>query len=374
MNLTMSSSIPKSRMVFKVLVLGRDLPLQTGFLNRVSGERVTNQLYRTLGVSIGIARNDNQSEINIKLQLWSLPLDERLNGITKTFTKGYRGVIAIARPDNIESIQSLLQEFEVNPGPNLVIAIIGNVHEIEDDIAARIPFDERFLDIHSASTAEDVTDTMISRLLSREDSHDDRISVVFLDESQCPLYEPQEPAGKEPPCSDYEVEELRTMLIDQGIRVIEDSCLVELIEGIASISLRTGSITLNPEICSYCRFECKRNTNICIIAVDSGWSTTDLGQRALLIVAKVLALSERKLPNHVEMQIRRAFTCAQFEVNPFFIEELPLELVNPQPKSTYIRKNLLEVAAERVKEGRLSEKAYNMLKRRLDTVQKSSNM
>jgi len=56
-------------MVFKVLVLGRDLPLQTGFLNRVSGERVTNQLYNTLGVSLGIATNEGHKDVSTVLQL-----------------------------------------------------------------------------------------------------------------------------------------------------------------------------------------------------------------------------------------------------------------------------------------------------------------
>jgi len=361
-------------MVFKVLILGRDLPLQTGFLNRVSGERVTNQLYQTLGVSLGVARNDDQSDVNIKLQLWSLPLDERLSGITKTFTKGYRGAIVIARTEEIELVPSLLHEFGIYPSPNLLIVIIGDVHGIEADIAKRIPFDEKYLDFHSAATAEDVTNIMISQLRMKEPFQDGRISIVYLDQSQCPLYEPREPLGKEPPCSDYEVEELRTILLDQGIRVIEDSCLVELPEGTASISLRTGSVKLNPEICSYCISQCKRNTNICIIAVDSGWSTNDIGQRALLTIAKAMALSERKLPNHVELQIQRACTCAQFDVNPDLLEKLPAKLTNYQPRSTYIRRTLLEVASERVKEGRLSENAYNMLKRRLATIQESVNM
>jgi hypothetical protein len=133
-------------MVFKVLVLGRDLPLQTGFLNRVSGERVSNQLYRTLGVSLGIARNDDQHDISVVLQLWSLPLDERLNGITQTFTKGHRGVIIIAKPDEIEQIPSLLQSFGINPSPNLTIVIVGDIRGIESELARRIPFNDANLD------------------------------------------------------------------------------------------------------------------------------------------------------------------------------------------------------------------------------------
>ena len=372
--MSMSTSIPRSRMIFKVLVLGRDLPLQTGFINRVSGERVTNQLYNTLGVSLGITNNEDHDDVSTILQLWSLPLNERLNGLTKTFTKGHRGVIALVKPDEIENIHSLLNSFSVQPGSNLVVVIVGNVLGIEQELLGRIPFNPELLDVHTIATAEDAIAILSNQLRQKSRSNEEKVTVLFMDESQCPLYEPVQTSHHEPECSDQEVDEIRSILINQGIRVADDSCFVELTEGTAWISLRTGTVRLEPIICDYCDRDCKRQTNICIIAVDSGWATQEIGQRALLTTAKVLALSERNLPNHVEMQLQRASLCTRFELDPDLLEEdIPLDLITPQPRSVYLRKTLLEVASERVKEGRLPQTAYNMLKRKLVSLQKSVN-
>jgi len=94
----------------------------------------------------------------------------------------------------------------------------------------------------------------------------------------------------------------------------------------------------------------------------------------LLTAAKVLALSDRKFPSHVEMQLQRSSSCTRFELDPNLLEDaIPSEITAPQIKSSFIRKTLLEVASERVKEGRLPQTAYNMLKRRLASLQKSVN-
>ncbi|TFG99250.1 hypothetical protein E4H12_03455, partial [Candidatus Thorarchaeota archaeon] len=281
----MSSSIPRYRLIFKVLVLGRDLPLQTGFVNRVSGERVSNQLYNTLGVSLGVTRKEEHDNASIVLQLWSLPLNERLNGLTKNFTKGHRGVIVLVKPEEIDQLPSLLKSFSINPGPNLLVAVVGDVQGVESELLRRIPFDEDSLDIHSIASADDIITILTNQLLQKDQSNNNRISVVFLDETQCPLFEPRIVTPTEPCCTDDELDEITSILLHQGFRVIDDSCFVELNEGTAWISLRSGSVRLDPAVCNYCRFDCKRQTNICIIAVDSGWSTKDIGQRALLTTA-----------------------------------------------------------------------------------------
>lgn len=370
----MSSSIPRYRMIFKVLVLGRNLPLQTGFVNRVSGERVTNQLYNTLGVSLGIAKKEESDNSSVVLQLWSLPLNERLIGLTKNFTKGHRGVIVLVKPDELDQLPSLLKSFSINPESNLLVAVVGDIQGIESELLRKVPFSEESLDIHSISSANDIITILCNQLQKKEYVNNNKISVVFLDENQCPLFEPTAIAPPEPDCTDKELDEIRSILLHQGLRVIADSCFVELNEGTAWISLRSGSVRLDPAICNYCRFDCKRQTNICIIAVDSGWTTQDIGHRALLTTAKILALSDRTLPSHVEMQIQRAGRCTRFELNPDLLEEdLPVELSSLHPQSTYMRKTLLEVASDRVKEGRLPDSAYNMLKRKLASIQKTVN-
>jgi hypothetical protein len=366
----MKKEVLRSRMIFKVIVLGRDLPLQTGFINRVSGERVTNQLYNTLGVSLGIAKNEDHEDFSTVLQLWSLPFDERLNGLTRTFMKGHRGVIAIVRPEEIGQINSLLNSFSLQPESNLAIVIIGDVIGVEMELLERIPFKEDYIEIQTGAAAEDVISIISNQLRNKTKSDDAKIPVIFMEESECPVYQPVSTSCHEPKISDQEVDEIRSILLAQGIHVVDDSCFVELPEGTAWISLRTGTVRLEPMICNFCEYNCKRKTNICIIAIDSGWATQEIGQRALLTTAKVLALSEGKLPSHVEMQLQRASSCIQFELDAEILEEnVPSELLDTQSRRLYMSKTLLEVASDRVKEGRLPPTAYNMLKRKLTSVQ-----
>ncbi|MGY5872471.1 MAG: hypothetical protein RTV72_09515 [Candidatus Thorarchaeota archaeon] len=335
---------------------------------------MTNQLYNVLGLSLGIARYEEEEDVSIVLQLWSLPLNERLNGITKNLIRGYRGVIVVVRPDELDQLPQLLNAFSVDQNPNLVVAVVGDVQGIESELLRRIPYNEDCLEVHTTGTGNDVVNILSSRLKKKVESDNEKIAIVFLDDEQCPIFEPQVGQPIRPSCTDEEVDEIRSILISQDIRVIEDSCMVEIQEGIAWVSLRTGAVRLEPALCNYCANDCRRQTSICIIAVDSGWSTQEIGQRALLTTAKVLALTDRKLPSHVENQIQRASSCSRFELSPDLLEdEIPTELFLLQPKSAHLRKTLLEVASERVKEGRLPEPAYNMLKRRLTSLQKSVN-
>jgi len=205
----------------------------------------------------------------------------------------------------------------------------------------------------------------------QNDLSDDRIAVMFLDEDQCPLFEPTVVSHQEL-CTDKEIDEIRSILINQGIRVINDSCLVELREGNAWISLQTGTVRLEPAVCKYCVKDCKRKSNICIIAVDSGWSNLEIGQKALLTTAKVIALSDRTLPSHVEMQIQRATLCPRFVLNTDLVDDEIPEFLQMQDKRSFTKKPLLEVASDRVKQGRLSQSAFNILRRRFTSIEKST--
>ena len=135
--------------------------------------------------------------------------------------------------------------------------------------------------------------------------------------------------------------------------------------------MRTGALRIEPQICRLCTLNCKRKYNLCIVGTDSGWSSEDLQSRALLTIAKIYALASRTLPQHVERQIRGASVCSKFRLNPeIAIEEMPDNLLMGlnRPESS---RSLLEVAKERVKEGRLSEGGYSMLKKKLHNLEAS---
>ena len=60
-------NIAKGQNIFKILILGNDLPLQTGFLSRASGDRVSCQLYNTLGLSLGVVKIEYPDDLGVSL-------------------------------------------------------------------------------------------------------------------------------------------------------------------------------------------------------------------------------------------------------------------------------------------------------------------
>jgi hypothetical protein len=197
--------------------------------------------------------------------------------------------------------------------------------------------------------------------------------VVALDEEVCPIYVPTYPETSTPPNSIEEINEISSIAIDLGLRVVNDSCAVEVGEGVAWVCMKTGSIRLEPGICRYCSHRCKRQSNICIVGTDIGWSSINLGSRALLTIAKIYAFTARMLPIHVRKQIERTTVCTRFDPNPAIpIEEIPDRILSGF-KETDSSESLLEAARERVKEGRLSEDVYSMLKKKLHNLESSRN-
>jgi hypothetical protein len=193
--------------------------------------------------------------------------------------------------------------------------------------------------------------------------------IVSIDEDVCPIYEPAYPETSTPLNSIEEIKEIGVIAAELGLRVVGDSCAVELDEGVAWICMKSGTIILEPEICRYCSHSCKRRSNICIVSTDTGWSSINLGSRALLTVAKIYALTARMLPVHVKKQIERTTVCNRFDPNPTIpIEDIP-DRIFQGFKQTQSGKTLLEAAKKRVKEGRLSKDIYSMLKKKLHNLE-----
>jgi hypothetical protein len=370
----MSVQIPRVRLIFKVLVVGRDLALQTGFLTQVSGNSVSTHLFNTLGVSLGIARYEENDEFAVALQLWTIPLGERVAGLSESFTKGHRAVIAVVRPHELHGIHEIFHTLSLDYDSKAIVVIVGNYDEaLEAYLESGCLPREDFQPV-PINDAMRVITHLSRRLMNKEQALDPFPIYYVLDEAVCPIFEPHTQRTSEIECTDEEIYEIRDILLDQGLRVTGDACSINMIEGLASVSLRTGTVRLQPEICKFCNLHCKRNANVCIIAVDSGWSSQGISQKALLIAAKVFALAERNIPTHVEAQLERASLCGKFELNPDFEEdEIPIEILNPYQKQSTQSKSLLEAAEDRVKKGKLPRWAYNMLKKRLMTLKEASD-
>ncbi|MGY5876173.1 MAG: hypothetical protein RTU30_10530, partial [Candidatus Thorarchaeota archaeon] len=146
-------------------------------------------------------------------------------------------------------------------------------------------------------------------------------------------------------------------------------CLISLNEGFMRVDFHSGNVTFEPILCDLCSRDCKRSVNICIIGVDDGWSSEGIGKRALLTMAKIQGLATRSLPLHVENQIHQATQCSRFILSDKDLKDIMDGLFG---NGIVMKDDLLEAALRRVKDGRLSSAAYDILKRRLDETLKSN--
>ncbi len=359
-------------MIFKVLVIGNDLPLQTGFLSRASRNCISYQLYNTLGVTLGVARFDYPENLNVILQMWSLPSTERVRGITRSYAKGHRAIITVVRPAEVKSIPRILQDLALTSDTlHMVVVVGGSVIETENEVSRLGSFFESEPVVEAIQNVEDAVHIVADQLVNRGEKNQVLPLIGSITESECPPFEPPPPASATPLNSDNEVEEIKEIALDFGLRIVGDSCAVELREGATWVNMRTGAVQIEPEICRICTKMCKRKSTLCIVGTDSGWSSENLRSRALLTIAKLYALSSRTLPQHVERQIHGASVCTNFHLNPEIeIEEMPDSLLTC-PNRSESRNSLLEVAKDRMKEGRLSEAGYSMLKKKLHNLEAS---
>ena len=366
-------NIAKGRMIFKVLVVGNDLPLQTGFLSRASGDRVSCQLYNTIGLSIGVVKIDYPDNLSVSLQLWSIPFSERMEGLSRNFTKGHRAIILILRPHEIENIPDMFNRLSLNPETPIMVVVVGSVREAEAGSYQLDAFFGSQLPVQAIQSIDDVMGFVADGLLSSNPIKNPLPMIVALDEEVCPLYEPTFPETSTPPNSIEEINEISSIAIDLGLRVVSDSCAVELDEGVAWVCMKTGAIRMEPGVCRYCSHSCRKQSNICIVGTDTGWASINLGSRALLTIAKIYALTARMLPIHVKKQIERTTVCTRFDLNPAIpIEDIP-DMILVGFKETDSGKTLLDAAEKRVKEGRLSKDIYRMLKKKLHNLESSRN-
>ncbi len=364
-------NITRGRMIFKVLVVGNDLPLQTGFLSGASRERISCQLYNSVGLSLGVVKIDYTDNVSVALQLWSIPTADRMEGLSRNFTKGHRSIIFVLRPTEIEQIPEIFNRLSLNPEIPIFVVVVGSVRQAEAESYQLDTFFGKQLPVQAVQNIDEIMGLVAQTLISRNSGESINPIIVVLDEPACPLYEPAPPATLTPPNSIDEINEISAIARDLGLRIVGDNCAVELEEGVAWVCMKTGSIRMEPEICRYCSQSCRKQANICIVGTDIGWSSINLRSRALLTVAKIYSLTARMLPMHVKKQIERSTICKRFELNPVIpIEEIPDRMLHGF-RDMESGMSLLEVAKERMKEGRLSKDGYSILKKKLDKLESS---
>jgi hypothetical protein len=357
-----------ARVMFKALILGANSALQTGFLNIAADGTVAYQLHSTAGVGLGVSRSRLEDGREAVLQLWALPTIERFPGLIQMFMKGHRGAVIVLRPEEMDSFRDLYRMLTDKSRTLLLVAIVGNGQGTEEAI-------EHVTQVLGVQPCiqhlESVGDTIdfFASMLASGNSKIGLPFIALLSEEACPAQQPILSPNQLPPNSREEM----TIIIENaesfGVGATSTHCIMELEEGIVKVELSMGDAVLEPVICEYCLKNCVRRSKICIVGTDAGWSSEDLGARALLTLAKIYALATREIPDHVEKQLYQASRCSKIEL-PHDLSSKP-ELEQRLARLGYIKRGvswtLLDEASRRVQDGRLSETDYESIARRVQS-------
>lgn len=367
----MTSSIsevsPKRTIIQKVIVLGENPALMAGFVNRASGSNIAYHLYSSLGVGIGVARTSTMSEVEVIMQLWLIPHEEKVPGINANFRRGYTGAIIVVSGADIERIQDHLSSLNEEAISTSIIAVVGTHEEASRarDILSQNYGRNGRLFLHS--DIDQAVEEIGVSLYSRYNDESSEPLIIRLDSSQCPEYHYVPGQAYLPECTQEDTEYIRFVAERIGATISAKAAIIDHDIGRFEVNLKSGGVVFRPSICKHCSRACKRESRICIIGVDRGWASDSLGDRALLIIAKIWSLVSREIPRHVQKQIRFASQCREYhKARDDTLHEDALFVLGYQRGIK--KKTLLEEAGERVTTKRMSSSAFEVLKNKLQYI------
>ncbi len=364
----MDAPVKVKRSIAKVIILGHNRSLLAGYLRLSAANCVSFQMYSTLGVGIGVARAMHAVDREIALQIWTIPLIERLGAVSLTFAKGYRAAVALLKPEDVDGFDDILRPIRPDSMDSLMIVIVGSIRDAETSAKTLEEKIGKPLAVRSITSVAEALDILVDEV-ANDRFHSSLPMVLSLPEAACPEFHPNPAAPNVEPLTSEEVQFIRGFAEDIGLEIVSNYAHVMLREGIAKVHVESGVVEFSPKLCGVCKKSCHRSTRICIVGLDNGWSNEGLSKTALLILAKLQGLFGRRLPDHVEIQIRNASNCSNFnldwsrvEPNDNVLRYLISEADGPQ------RDSLLEAAKKRLSEGRLSINAFNILKSWLERI------
>ncbi|NHJ14841.1 MAG: hypothetical protein EAX95_14265 [Candidatus Thorarchaeota archaeon] len=365
----------KQRIMLKALILGTDTALQAGFMTQACQQGVSLHMYPILGVALGISRREVDSRFEIVLQMWTIPVQERLPGLTKQFIRGHRAAIILIRPDEVESLDAMMEVLTEESKKNLLVVIVGSRDDDSEQIERASVILGADRNPVNLASIDDAMNVLVGHLSPESPLPIPFPLIALLDNDACPVLNPPLTPSDIEPSTAEEIETIRSTAESLGYRCSSTACTLNLQEGEIEVTLETGRVQFKPILCNYCAALCKKNVNICIVAVDKGWASEEIGGVAMLTLAKLVAFPARQLPEHVENQIRRACSCSEFEI----AEGIPeMEGTFEELRALgYVRKGrrltLLDEASRRVRNGNLPASALNTLRNSLKRVESSAN-
>ena len=300
----------------KCVVLGDSCIDTWGFLAHHLHGTFNNRYKDTIGCDIGVLDIRLPYE-DVTFSVWDVTSKERFRFFRHLFFKGAQCALLffdLTRSNSMTTtLRSLITEIYSNIGPIPIILIGCNADK--PDQRQIDSYDVEVLRTHMGPTAyyeigliNDVFPTVF-----REAAEFALAEMGLSEDKRRIAYEWQQ----------KRIENLTEILEQMGYRINEHS-EIEILNhhGLFSININySGRTYFTPLICGTCQnHSCEAKTTprrapLCIISDGQGWSNLELLNDDLLILAKIFAITDDDLPDHVLEQMRKVEEC------PHYIEE-----------------------------------------------------
>lgn len=295
-------------------------------------------------------------------------------GMGRGLMRGARSSIVVLREDDLGALSQLLLELTPEQKSSLMVVLVGSVLSREQIGCSIEQILRQTCELRRARSVQETLKTLADLAVAHSNRMPESVLVMLLDERHCPEFQFQPNQGALPANTKEEIRQIRQFAVSQGASVSDAACVIGLEGGVAELELATGALAFRSRLCEECKKECKKESKICIVGQDKGWSSEGMGPRALLTMAKLQALCLGRLPYDVQLQIERAAHCPGFTPKLGAGASRRSSYAQPSDQLAKERRTtLLEEAEKRVSQGRLPYSVYSMLKSKLQRAENRFN-
>ncbi len=309
-------------------LLGPEESFKSAFRNKISTGNLSDHNKAIIGVTIGglkveTNRISSLPRANVYISLWDIDCSTRFSMFRTDYYRGSEAIIVILDENTLEQAGHYYSEIlQHNPFISLCMLVLheGDNPNISRDL--NDPALRQFERVHVHQPLE-ALNWILEKFYHKinDNLKQDSFGILFLPKASLLGTNPPAFRYREYACPIEHSDELNPH------RRLNCSCLAHFIEklgfpvhgasalvtnkfGDFAVSLREGNIQFTPRRCLRCKQRCQQNDPICIIASSKGFSSIpELTQAELIVLAKILALQDADLPDHVLKQISRIDKC-----------------------------------------------------------------
>ncbi|UCE09421.1 MAG: hypothetical protein JSW61_10665, partial [Candidatus Thorarchaeota archaeon] len=211
-----------------MIILGQNSALLAGYLRRASSDCVSFQLYSTLGVGIGVSRVDIEDNLEIALQLWSLPNEQRRFDFTQGFAKGHSGAIIVVEENELEHVPSLLTHLNEATEDKVMFAVVGSIRAAER-LAQNLQVTyKKNIEVVSMPDVLSSMPCLVKAMYSKDTENPKLPFIVSIPEEQCHEFHPQPGSSMMDPPTRDEIREIKSLVRDWNVEVIQDTVIINM--------------------------------------------------------------------------------------------------------------------------------------------------